>query len=293
MLNVGASSPLNLHRKALKAKLNASASSSSRSVIGYRSFYSSSKSVTSADRGAIDLEGGNNHNPQSIPQNSSLVSFQTEEALSSKDGHGRDQDPPTVLGIRLASGGVYRSGRSRSRGRSSQRIAKTFVDDASDSEEGSPRFSAPSHTVCNRTFRLGDPSLNPTPGFRFAVSLTVVIEDTIRGYHKRARHDHAELERLAAYLKNVCIIRVLFCPPVGLFYRNGYVLTLVDTVKMDKLHQPRVLKSCDVSGLLGYFSPNDPAQREAGREEASRGTNRNPAFLISINSDSVSWTRHL
>jgi len=195
MLNVGASSPLNLHKKALKAKLNPSTSSSSRSAIGYRSFYSSSKSVASGDHVVIDLEGGNNHNPHSIPQNPSLVSFQTEE------GHGRDRDPPTVLGIRLASGGVYRSGRSRSRGRSSQRIAQTYVNGASDSEEGSSRSSAPSHTVRNRTFRLDDPSLNATPGICFTFSFTVVIEDAIRGYHKRARRDHAELERLVAYPK--------------------------------------------------------------------------------------------
>jgi len=158
MLNVGASSPLNLRRKALQARLNPSASNSSRSVIGHRSFHSS-KSVTSDDHGATDLEGGNNHHPHSIPQTPSSASFRTEEASPSRDGHDRDQDPPTVLNIRLASGGVYGSESSRSRGRSGQRIAKTYVNVASDSEEGNSRSSAPPHTVCNRTLRLGDLSL--------------------------------------------------------------------------------------------------------------------------------------
>jgi len=201
MLNVGASSPLNLHRKALQAKLNPSASNSSRSVIGHRSFYSSNKSMTSDDHGATDLEGGNNHHPHSIPQNSSLVSFRTEEASPSRDGHDRGQDPPTVLNIRLASGGVYGSERSRSRGRSSQRIAKAHVDVASDSEEGNSRSSAPSHTVCNRSFWLDDLFLNATPDICFTVSFTVVIEGAIRGYHKGARHNHTELERRVAYTR--------------------------------------------------------------------------------------------
>lgn len=202
MLNVGASSPLNLHRKALQAKLNPSATNSSRSVIGHRSFYSSNKSVTSDDRGTTDFEGGNNHHPHSIPQNSSLVSFRTEEGSPSRDGHDRDQDPPTVLNIRLASGGVYGSERSRSRGRSGWRIAKThYVNVGSDSEEGNSRSSAPSHTVCNRTFRLGDLSLNATPDICFTISLTVVIEGAIRGHHKRPRRNHTELERRVAYSK--------------------------------------------------------------------------------------------
>ena len=199
MLNVGASSPLNLRRKALQAKLNPSASNSSRSVIGHHSFYSSSKSVTSGDRGATDLGGGNNHHPHSIPQNPSLVSFQTEEASSSRDDHDRDQDPPTVLNIRLASGGIYGSEGSRSRGRSDQRIAKIRPDVAFDSEEGNPRSSAPSHTVCNRTFRLGDPSLNATPDICFTVLLTVVIEDATGGYRKRTCRNHTELERRVAH----------------------------------------------------------------------------------------------
>ena len=200
MLNVGASSPLNLHRKALQAKLNPSASNSSRSVIGHHSFYSSNKSVTSDDRGATDLEGGNNHHPHSIPQNSSLVSFRTEEASPSRNCQGRDQDPPTVLNIRLASGGVYGSERSRSRGRSGWRIAKKrYINGGSDSEEENSRSSAPSHTVCNRTFRPADLSLNATPDICFTISFTVVIEGAIQGYHKGACRNHPELERRVAY----------------------------------------------------------------------------------------------
>ena len=199
MLNVGASSPLNLRRKTLQAKLNPSASSSSRSVIGNRAFYSSSKSVTSDDRDATDPGGSSNHHPHSIPQNSSLVSFRTEETSPTRDDHDRDQDPPTVLNIRLASGGVYGSERSRNRGRSDQRIVKTHPEIAFDSEEGNLRSLAPSHTVCNRTFRLGDPSLNATPDICFTVFLTVVIEDATKGYHKRACHDHTELERRVAH----------------------------------------------------------------------------------------------
>jgi len=199
MLNVGASSPLNLHRKALQAKLNPSASNSSRSVIAHRSFYSSSKSVTSDDRGVTDLGGGNDHHPHSIPQNSSLVSFRTEEASPSRDGNDRDQDPPTVLNIRLASGGVYGSEGSRSRGRSDQRIVRTCPEVAFDPEEGNLRSSAPSHTVCDRTFRLEDPSLNATPDICFTVSLTVVIGNATGGHHKRARRDHTELERRVAH----------------------------------------------------------------------------------------------
>jgi len=201
MLNVGSSSPLNLHRKALQAKLNPSASSSSRSVMGHRSFYSSNKSMTSDDHGATDLEGGNNDHPHSIPQKPSLMSFRSEEASPSRDGHDRGQDPPTVLNIRLASGGIYGSERSRSRGRSTQRIAKAYVDIASDSEEGNSRSSTPPHTVCNRPFRLGDLFLNTTPDICFAVSFTVVIEGATRGYHKGARHNRTELERRVAYTR--------------------------------------------------------------------------------------------
>jgi len=151
MLNVGASSPLNLHRETLRTRLNPSASNSSRSVMGHRSFYSSNKSVTSDDRCATDLEGGNNHHPHSIPQSSSLVSLRTEEASPSRESH--DQDPPTVLNIRLASRGVYGPDRSRSRGRSGHPVANVHVNVTSG--EGNPRSPAPSHTVCNRTFRLG------------------------------------------------------------------------------------------------------------------------------------------
>ena len=156
MLNVGASSPLNLHKEALRARLNPSASNSSRSVMGHRSFYSSNKSVTSDDRCATDLEGGSSHHPHSIPQNSSLLSFRTEEASPSRESHDHDRDPPTVLNIRLVSGGVYGSERSRSRGRSGQRIAYADANVAANPEEGKSRSSAPSHTVCDRTLRLGD-----------------------------------------------------------------------------------------------------------------------------------------
>ena len=201
MLNVAASSPLNLRRKALQAKLNPSGSNSSRSVIGHHSFQSSSKSMPLDDHGTIDLEGGNNHYPHSIPQNSSLVSFRTEEASPSRGGHDRDQDPPTVLNIRLANGWVYGSERSRSRGRSDRRIAKTCAEVGSDSEEGNSGSSAPSHTVCNRTFRLDDPSLNATPDICFATWLTVVIENATGSHHKRACHNHAELERRIACSK--------------------------------------------------------------------------------------------
>jgi hypothetical protein len=150
MLNVGASSPLNLHRKALHSRLNPSASNSSRSVIAHRSFYGSNKSMTlSGGQAAADLQGANIHLPHSSPHNSSLVSFQTEEASPSRRGHDCDRDSPTVLNIRLASGGVYGSERSQSRGRSSQR---TYVSVVSDSEERISRSSAPFHKVCNRTF---------------------------------------------------------------------------------------------------------------------------------------------
>lgn len=213
MLNVGASSPLNLHRKALQAKLNPSASNSSRSVIAHRSFYSSSKSVTSDDRGVTDLGGGNNHHPHSIPQNSSLVSFRTEEASPSRDGDDRDQDPPTVLNIRLASGGVYGLEGSRSRGRSDQRIVRTCPEVAFDPEEANLRSSAPSHTVCDRTFRLEDPSLNATPDVCFTVLLTVIGNAT-GGHHKRARRDHTELERRVAHppQNNLPVICISFHP---------------------------------------------------------------------------------
>ena len=183
MLDVGASSPLNLHREALQTRLNPSASNSSRSVIGHRSFYSSNKSVTSDDHCAIDLEGGGSHHPRSIPQNSSSVSFRTEEASPSRDGHDRDQDPPPVLNIRLASGGVYGSEHSRRRGRSGQRIADTHISAASEDGEGNSRSPAPSHTVCNRTFRLGDLSLNAAPESScFTVSLIVAIESATRSH---------------------------------------------------------------------------------------------------------------
>lgn len=155
MLNVGASSPLNLHRKALRAKLNPSASNSSRSVMGHRSFHSSNKSVVSSDHGAIHFEGDNTCHLPSIPQNSSLISFQTEDSPS-RDGHDdHDRDPPTVLNIRLASGGVYGSERSLGRGRFGH---QTYVSVVSDSEEGDSRSSAPSHKVRNRTFQPSDPS---------------------------------------------------------------------------------------------------------------------------------------
>jgi hypothetical protein len=153
MLNVGASSPLNLRRKALQPRLNPSASNSSRSMIGHRSFYSSNKSVTSDDRGATDLEGGGSNDPPSIPQNSSLVSFRTEDASPGRDGHDRDRNPPTVLNIRLANGGVYGLERGRSRGR----ITCTDINAASDSEEGNSGSSVPSHPVRNQTFRRAAP----------------------------------------------------------------------------------------------------------------------------------------
>lgn len=149
MLNVGTASPLNLHRKALQAKLHPSATNSSYSVIRQRSFYSSSKSVTSDDRGATDLEGGNNHHPHPVPQNPSLVSFRTDEASPSRDSHDHDQDPPTVLNIRLANGGLYNPERGRSREHSGRRITKPYVDVASGSEDGNSRSPAPSHPVCN------------------------------------------------------------------------------------------------------------------------------------------------
>jgi hypothetical protein len=184
MLNVGASSPLNLHRKTLQARLDPSASNSSRSVIGLRSFYSSNKSVTSDDHGATDLEGGNSLHPRSIPQNPSLVSFRTEEASPSRGGRDRDQDSPTVLNIRLASGGVYGSEPSRSRRRSGQRTTSMRANVVgSDSEEGNTRSSTRSRTVCNRTFRLGDLSLNTTPDIHFTVLLTIAIECATRSYH--------------------------------------------------------------------------------------------------------------
>ena len=162
MLNVGASSPLNLHREVLQTRLNPSASNSSRSVTGHHSFYSSNKSVTSDDHCATDLEGGSSHHTRLIPQNPSLASFRTEEASPSRDGHDHGRDPPTVLNIRLASSGVYDSERNRRRGRSGQRIANTYVNVASEDGEGKSRSSAPSHTVCNRTFRLGDLSKRHT-----------------------------------------------------------------------------------------------------------------------------------
>ena len=165
MLNVGASSPLNLHREALRARLNPSASNSSRSVMGHRSLYSSNKSVTSDDRCATDLEGGNNHHSHSIPQSSSLVSLQTEEASPSRDGHDCDQDLPTVLNIRLASRGTYGSERSRSRGRPGQRMANAYTDVTPDLGEENSRSPPPSHTVCNQPFRMGDSSLTATQPF--------------------------------------------------------------------------------------------------------------------------------
>jgi len=67
------------------------------------------------------------------------------------------------------------------------------------------------------------------------------------------------------------------------------VLALVKTGTMDRLQCP-VLS--DISDPLGYFSRKDPVQT-AGSVEGNRGTNGKPAFLISISSDSVSWTRHL
>lgn len=154
MLNVGASSPLNLHRKVLQAKLNPSASNSSRSVIAHPLFYSSNKSVTSDDRGATHFEGDNDNHFHPIPQNPSLLSFQTEESPS-RDGHDdHDRDPPTVLNIRLASGGVYDLERTGRFGHQS------YVSVVSDSDEGHSRSSAPSHKVCNRTFQLDDPLSN-------------------------------------------------------------------------------------------------------------------------------------
>lgn len=199
MLNVGKSSPLNLHRKALQAKLHPSATNSSHSMMGRRSFYSSSRSLTSDDRGATDLEGGNNHHPHPILQNPSLMSLRTDDASPSRDSHDHDQDPPTVLNIRLASGGVYHSERGRSREHSGRRITKSYVDVASDSEDGDSRSSAPSHPVCNRTFRLGDPSLNAAPDICFTVSFAVVIENPARGHYKGAHHDHPELGGRVAY----------------------------------------------------------------------------------------------
>ena len=199
MLNVGASSPLNLHREALRTRLNPSASNSSRSVMGHRSLYSSNKSVTSDDRCATDLEGGNNHHPRSIPQSPSLVSLRTEEASPSREGHDRDQDSPTVLNIRLASRGVYGSDRSRSRGRSGQRVANVYVNVTS--RERNSRSPAPSHTVCNLTFRLGDPSLNAPPDICFTVSLAVTIEGATRSHHSRACRNNAKLERRVVYPK--------------------------------------------------------------------------------------------
>ena len=169
MLNVGASSPLNLHRKALQTKLNPSGSNSSRSVTGHRSFYSSNKSVTSDDHGAVDLEGGINHHPPSTPHNSSLVSLQTRDTSPSRDGY--DRDPPTVLGIRLVSSG---SERSCSRGRSGQQAHVNILSDS----EGNPRSSAPSHKVRKvPNFRLGNPFLNASPEVRLTLSLAVAIED--------------------------------------------------------------------------------------------------------------------
>lgn len=149
MLNVAASSPLNLHRRALQAKLNPSATNSSRSVTGRRSFYSSNKSVTSEDRGATHFEGDSDH-PHSIPRSSSLVSFQTEHSPS-RDDH--DRDPPTVLNIRLASGGVYGSERSCDREPLGH---QTYVSAAPDPEGRNSKSPAPSHKVCSRTFQLGD-----------------------------------------------------------------------------------------------------------------------------------------
>jgi len=140
MLNVGASSPLNLHRKSLQAKLNPSASNSS--VLGHRSFYSSNKSVTLGDHGATDFEGDNNHHPHLIPRNSSLVSFRTEESPSRDGRDDRDQDQPTVLNIRLANGGVYGSDRSTVGGRFAH---QTYVGVVSGSEERHSRSSAPSY----------------------------------------------------------------------------------------------------------------------------------------------------
>lgn len=153
MLNVGASSPLNLHRKALRAKLNPSASNSSRSVIAHRSFHSSNRSVTSDDHEVTHFDGDNNLHSHSTPQNPSLVSFHAEESPS-RDGHDdRDPDPPTVLNIRLSSGGVYGSERGCHRGRFGH---QTYVSVFSDSEERNSRSSAPPHKVCIRTFQLGD-----------------------------------------------------------------------------------------------------------------------------------------
>jgi len=218
MLNVGASSPLNLHREALRTRLNPSASNSSRSVMGNRSFYSSNKSVTSDDRCATDLEGGNNHHPHSIPQSSSLVSLRTEEASPSREGRDRDQDSPTVLNIRLASRGVYDSDRSRSRGRSGHRVANVYVNVTSG--ELDSRSPAPSHTVCNRTLRLGDPSLNATPDICFTVSLTVAIEGATRSHYPRARRNNTKLERRVVYPQKKTSQYSIFFPPMpaALFY---------------------------------------------------------------------------
>lgn len=233
MLNVGASSPLNLHRKALQAKLNPSAGNSSQSVVGRRSFNSSGKSVTSEDHGVSDLEGGNNHHPHSIPQNHSLASLHTEVASSSRDAHDHDQNSPTVLNIQLACGGVYDSDRSCSRGRSGRR---TSVSALSDSEEGNSRSSALSHKVCNRTSRPGDPSLNADPDTCFTVSVTVVVEGAARDYHKGTCDNCSELERRVVYSKKMvamsayCFTHQLGCVTLS----KGFPLTLANTATMDK-----------------------------------------------------------
>ena len=237
MLNVGESSPLNLHREALQARLNPSASNSSRSVIGHRSFYSSNKSVTSDDHCTTDLEGGGSHDPHSILPNSSLVSFRTEEASPNRDGHDYDQDPPTVLNIRLASDGVYDSERGRGRGRPGQRIARTYVNIASEDGEGNSRSSAPSHTVCIRTFRLGDLSKRyPRVHLFHGLAHRHYREDDQRLSLKILSPSHGVGKTSSLFQKKKKKKSPQFSTCCSIIC-NGDAVTLVKAVTMDKLRR--------------------------------------------------------
>jgi hypothetical protein len=92
----------------------------------------------------------------------------------------------------------------------------------SDSEEGNPGPRLRLTQYATELSGSGDLSLNATPDICFTVSLTVVIEDTTRGYHKRAYRNHTELERRVAYSKkNLPII------PYRFTHQLGYSIVMV------------------------------------------------------------------
>jgi len=116
MINVGTPLPLNLHHKALHARIDPSGSTSSRSGARSLSGSSGQRLNTAGDPGA-EREGSTSRaSSPHHPSSDSLASLQPGDA-SYLPPEERDDGKRPILNVRLAGDGTGRTRKGRSRGR--------------------------------------------------------------------------------------------------------------------------------------------------------------------------------